>query len=219
MSVAAVIAQSWWASQNNSGDERAARPRAAHSPGGDVPRTTATPADVTRVAQIRSGESGAFDALVLETFPLLSRVAGRLAGSAGDGEEIAQDVLCSVWIKRESLPDTVPLTVYLLTAVRRRALNLVRDRQTIARHRDTVTATPARPEADAQLIAGERNARIRDALDGLSPRHRLAIEMRYGAVASFAEIGAALNVSARAAEQIVRRALGALRQRLGDIDL
>jgi RNA polymerase sigma-70 factor, ECF subfamily len=232
MSVAAVIAQSWWAGAEGGGDGGRDRGGGGHGDrnvpaGHNVQQAEtdaaglshATAADRACVARIRAGDSAEFDALVLRVFPLLSRVAARLAGSTADGEEIAQELLCRAWIQRETLPDAVPLTVYLLSAVRRRALNAIRDRQTAEQFQGELPGTMLSPATDADVIASERRAHILGALGALTPRHRLAVELRYGAVVSYAEVGAALGVSDRAAEQIVRRALAALRRALGEIDL
>lgn len=220
MSVVAIIAQSWFAGAGGSGGGSDATRhdvhRASNDPAG-VAQTTA--GDRETIARIRAGNSAEFDALVLRVFPLLSRVATRLVGSRADGEEIAQEILGRVWIHRETLPGKVPLTVYLLGAVRRRALNTIRDRRTADRFQAELPAMVALPTPDASLIANERHEQILSALNALTPRHRLAVELRYGAVASYAEISAALGVSSRAAEQIVRRALVSLRRELGEIDL
>lgn len=221
MSVVAVIAQSWFASAGggSGSDDVWAGGGAPREKSGRQNPVVASDDDRTSVSRIRAGDSAEFDALVRRVFPLLSRVAARLVGSGPDGEEVAQDVLCRVWIQRDALPDNVPLTVYLLSAVRKRALNVLRDRRTADRFRGELPAPAMFPATDADVIANERRAEVVQSLNALTPRHRLAVELRYGALASYHEIGAALGVSDRAAEQIVRRALLSLRRALGEIDL
>jgi RNA polymerase sigma-70 factor (ECF subfamily) len=210
-----LIAESWWASGpggHSGGNPPAARPRSG------AEDAAATPNDHAIAARIRAGDVATFDALVLETFPILTRVAARLTGSITDGEEIAQDVLFRLWMRRDTLRPATTLTVYLLAAVRNRALNWVRDHRTAARHLATgmIPVPSPPPSPDAGPVEDERRRRVTQALEALVPRHRLAVELRYGAQASFAEVGAALGVSDRAAEQILRRAVLALRRTLGE---
>lgn len=217
MTVAAIIQDLWWASarasDDRSGEGASGRRRAvathAEAPSDDEPI----------VARLRAGDAVAFDEVVRANFPLLSRVATRLTGSIADGEEVAQEVLFRIWMRRETLRVSSTLTVYLLSAVRNRALNVVRDREVAERHQlhfgetadHELTTSP-----ETNMLDLERRRRVARALAALAPRHRLAVELRYGARASFLEVGATLGISGAAAEQLVRRAVVALRRLLGE---
>jgi RNA polymerase sigma-70 factor (ECF subfamily) len=214
MTIAAIIHDMWWAGGREADDASGAftGPRRVRD---DDPSSAP---DDPQLARLRAGDDSAFDDIVRTTFPMLSRVAARFVGSIADGEEVAQEVLFRLWVQRESVRPKTSLTIYLLGAVRNRALNVVRDRQTAERHSTAVLEVmrPASAVPDALLLETERRQAVARALSALMPRHRLAVELRYGARLSFAEVGVVLGVSDRGAEQIVRRAVLALRRSLGE---
>jgi RNA polymerase sigma factor (sigma-70 family) len=59
-----------------------------------------------------------------------------------------------------------------------------------------------------------RTDEVLEAVRSLSPRHRAAIALRYGADLSYRQVGQALGISEAAALMAVRRALANLRRRL-----
>jgi RNA polymerase sigma-70 factor (ECF subfamily) len=177
--------------------------------------------DAGVVSRVRVGDARAFDAVVAEHFPVMVRYASTLVPSREDAEDVAQSVLARVWRLRESWNVTTTIRTYLLSAVRNEAANRRRTvdadakRQAVLLHEVHVRAAVwERGEGSADALADREQ--VAALLATLTPRRREAVVLRYGVGLSYAEIGQVMGLSRKAAEQVVLRALGTLRQQVAE---
>jgi len=181
----------------------------------------------TLIREIAAGRESALVRLIAVLGPGLARYAGRVLGSAADGDEVAQDVFVRIWREAGRFD---PARGSVQAWAYRIATNLCIDRQRRARVRrflglgagagagaeaaGEVADVAAGPER--RLAGRERLAAVRQALDALPARQRMALLLAAVADFSGAEIASIMGVSRGSAEQLLVRARSGLRARLGE---
>jgi RNA polymerase sigma-70 factor, ECF subfamily len=175
--------------------------------------------DARLVSRVRAGDAQAFDAVVVTHFPLMVRYASTLVPSRDDAEDVAQGVLARVWRLRESWRVTSTIRTYLLSAVRNEASNRRRTMHADA-ERQAALLHEVQVRSAVWGIGGEDALANREQVAGLlailAPKRREALVLRYGAGLTYAEVGHVMGLTPKAAEQVVLRALGTLRQRVAE---
>lgn len=191
----------------------AASPSVAGRPAGLMPREIADDGALMRRAA--AGDRAAFGLLVERHGERALRVALRVLGDAGEAEEVAQEAFLRAWQAAASFdPDRAQFTTWL----HRITLNLAIDRT--RRRAGAPQAGEAAlsglpdpgPGPEASAVAAEDRAALAAALAQLPARQRAAIALAYEEGLSGAEAAAALDVSERALEGLLRRARLMLRR-------
>lgn len=172
------------------------------------------PADC--VSRIRGGDLRAFEQLHRATHPLLVAYASRLVGEAR-AEEVVQDLFFDLWRTRVGWIVPGSVRAYLVTAVRNRALNLLR-RDGVEQawaddemHDAVRTLHPSPPRPDVAVTDAELVARLVSAIRRLPARCALAMQLRWYGGLTHAEIATALDISVKGVEHQLARGLKALR--------
>jgi RNA polymerase sigma-70 factor (ECF subfamily) len=177
--------------------------------------------DDRALERIRAGDAGVFDALVRGLGPALCTFAARYVGP-DDAQELVQDVLVNVWMRREEIVVRDTVKTYLYRAVRNRALNVTRDqaarRGALARiewaHAADRDSEPALAEPEAHLQSAQLAAAVRAAVDRLPPRWKLAFELVREHQLTYAEAAAVMGVTIKSVDMSLGRAVKALRESL-----
>jgi RNA polymerase sigma-70 factor, ECF subfamily len=206
-------------------------------PGGHIVRSSATDAGASGdgsidgesataergwVDGIRHGDPRALESLVRAYAPRLVRLAFGLVHDGAEAEDIVQDVFWRIWDGRATWEAPTSLRAYLYTAVRNRALNALERRRVREQHAFRVSQSSASdpdlvstPDPADAFMAAESNARMLGMLRGaflrLTERQQTALRLRYEEALTHREVAAALNVTHSAAEQLLGRAIHALR--------
>jgi len=144
-------------------------------------------------------------------YPRVVAVAARVLGSRDEAHDVAQEAFLS--FARSTVP-TGEAAGWLSVAAAHTALNHLRTgRRRAAReasaHRDARTA----PDAADTVVINEERRQVRAALDRLPRKQAVALVLRHSGL-SYAEVAAALELSAGSVGTTVRRAEIALRKEL-----
>ena len=144
-------------------------------------------------------------------YPRVVGVAARVLGSRDEAEDVAQEVFLQ--FARSSVPAGAA-TGWLSVAAAHNALNQLRSGRRGASREETVGngEAPAPDVADTIVTLDERR-RVRAALGRLPRRQAVALVLRHSGL-SYAEVAAALDLSAGSVGTTVRRAESALRKEL-----
>jgi len=159
--------------------------------------------DAELIAGAAAGEERAMAALYDRYGAVLYAVAYRIVGQRADAEDVVIDAFAQAWREARRFESGRGSVAGWLTMIgRSRALDLVRARA----RRERITASAANEGGDAPPAMGsprsdparavdhaERRARVREALDTLSPPQREAIELAYFEGLSQSEIAARLQ--------------------------
>ena len=176
-------------------------------------REAASDAELMRWAA--AGDRAAFGLLVERHGERALRIALRVLGDSAEAEEVAQDAFLRAWQAAANFdPDRARFTTWL----HRITLNLAIDR-TRRRGRAPEAGEAALselsdpgPGPEASAAAAQERAALEAALALLPARQRAAIALAYEEGLSGAEAAAALDVSERALEGLLRRARLMLRR-------
>jgi len=173
------------------------------------------------VTRARNGNRQAVEELLEGCQGLVLRVARHIMGHPADARDAAQEALLRVFRHLDRFDPRRPLEPWLY----RLTVNTCRDH--LRRHRrrptrslddpDISAAEPAtrEPSAEAGLVLTERRARLRAALQQLSPRQRAAIVLRDVEGLPARDVARAMGISMITLRVHIRAARLKLRQLCG----
>jgi len=146
-----------------------------------------------------------FDATFDQHYPGLVRYCMRLTGDRDVAEDIAQESMVRLFDHRVEGPEAGVRAWLFKTAT-----HLVRDRHRVGKNRlrllEEHPFLPSETEGpERSLERSEARARAREALDGLPPRDREILLMRYSGF-TYSEIAEAIDVAATSIGTLLARA-------------
>jgi RNA polymerase sigma-70 factor (ECF subfamily) len=166
----------------------------------------------------QDGDQAAYASLLREIMPLLRERVRRVWRTSQDVDDIVQDVLLSLHAVRHTYDPTRPFVPWLLSIARRRIADAARRSSRRWRHETIADVLPETlPEAGAKIEQEARDDRavIQQAVAGLTPGQREAIEMIKLQGLSLKEASALSGRSVSSLKLHVHRALKTLRRTIG----
>jgi RNA polymerase sigma-70 factor (ECF subfamily) len=165
--------------------------------------------------RVRAGDEAAYDSVFRTWYPAMVRVAAALVRDGDAAEEVAQDVMHELWLRRTTLHEDQSIRAYLLRSVRNRSLNHLRHLRVRRDSEADVEALYGSPEIpDQPIVARELASAAQAAFDELPPRCREVFELSRVQGLKYAEIATALGISQKTVEAQMGKALRILRERL-----
>jgi len=184
--------------------------------------------DAAAVERTLAGERDAFRVLVERHSQSVYRLAYRMTGNSHDAEEVVQEAFLRAYQKLRQFAGKSNFGTW----VYRIAANYTIDRMRQGKKVDAQRELPSTPTEDSlevdpvsqardpgpspERLAGnsELAAKMKEALDALSPAERTAIVMRHWDGCAIEEIAAVLNSNSNATKNTVFRAVQKLRHAL-----
>ena len=171
------------------------------------------------MAALRDGDENAYEALFREYYTQLCQFAYRYVRSPEAAEEVVQEVLGALWLRRGEIAVRVSIKSYLYGAVRYRALNLVARNKVEATWlaqalQNGAPALATERAADDQIVIDEQVSALKHAVSELPPKRRSVFVLRSTTQMSYAEIAEVLQTSVKNVEVQLRRATHSLRAAL-----
>jgi RNA polymerase sigma-70 factor (ECF subfamily) len=179
--------------------------------------------DLDLMLRVRDGDSASFEILLRRyRLPLVSYFC-RMLRDRGLAEDLAQEVFLRVYKSRERYQPEARFTTWLYRIATNLALNAIRDR------RDEVSDTPSddsddgppvelfvdpQPTVEHQLIQGDRERLIRQAVEALPENQRASVILHKYQEVDYRQIAKVLSVSESAVKSLLFRAYETLRVRL-----
>ena len=157
-----------------------------------------------------------FTRLYESRYARLLRFAYRYVRDRAAAEDVVHNAFLRLWDRRADWSDAGSIDGYLYLAVRGEAI----DRLRRARREQVLDVigeqgTPDKSSlVDDDLLREELAGAIQRAMDGLSPRARQVLRMRWLEERPNADVARMLGISVKTVEMHVTRALAALRGRL-----
>lgn len=156
---------------------------------------------------------------------LFRRFAGRVKGfmmrgglAAEHAEEIAQEVMVSIWRKADTFDaGRARAVTWIYTIARNRRIDLIRRQsRPEADPNDPSFAPDPEPDTAQQFAAAERDAQVRAALESLNPEQLQVIELAFFGGLSHAEIAEKLQTPLGTVKSRLRLSFARLRSALGE---
>ena len=151
-------------------------------------------------------------ALYAERYRSLLRLATLLVNDVATAEEVVQDSFIAVHANWRRLEDIDKAAGYLRQCVVNRSHSVLRHRVVV--DRNLQQPPPAVPSAEEEAITLLSRSAVITALQGLPPRQRQALVLRYYAGQSEAQIASTMGITRGAVKRYVSRAMSALRAML-----
>ena len=158
----------------------------------------------------------AYEELFMIHYKALTRTAYRLLNDANAAEDIVQDVFCTLWEKKEQLQITTSLKSYLFRMVINQSLNYLKRNQT-QQGRETLYGAYLDNEENTttnRIDFKETEKRIQQTINNLPPTCRLVFVLSRYEQFNYKQIASHLNVSVKAVENHMMKALKSLRNAL-----
>ena len=183
--------------------------------------------DVRIMYRVRDDEPGAFEELVEQYQHRLVAILFHLIGNEAEAEDLAQEVFLRIYRSRKKYRAKSKFSTWLFTIANNLALNALRDRQRRPvlplevrdsgplGPRPTEALAPTRDEPPTQNLQQQELADvIRQALDGLNERQRVAIVLNKFEDMNYADIAEVMDLSTKAVKSLLSRARCKLREAL-----
>ena len=172
------------------------------------------------IRRAKRGDGDAYEELVQRYQEVVFRTAYLILRDAAEAEDAAQEAFVKAFAHLHRFREGAPLRPWLLTIVaneaRNRRLATARRAGLALRAGGALPSGDAAPSPEAAALAQERRAMLLEAIQTLREEERLAIAYRYFLDLSEAELAAALGCARGTVKSRLSRALGHLRDRLGN---
>jgi RNA polymerase sigma-70 factor (sigma-E family) len=167
-----------------------------------------------REAEADSEAGHAVATLYAERYRSLVRLATLLVGDMATAEEVVQDSFVALHANWRRLQDVGKAAGYLRQCVVNRSHSVLRHQVVV--DRSVLQSPPDVPSAEAEAMKLLSRSAVITALQGLSPRQREALVLRYYAGLSEAQIASTMGITKGAVKSNVSRAMSALRAVLAE---
>ncbi len=183
--------------------------------------------DIRLMLRVRDDDDTAFVELVSRFQHRLVAVMHHLVGNADEAEDLAQEVFLRVYRNRKKYTPQAKFSTWLFTIANNLALNALRDRKRRpVLPLEVHESGPLGPRPN-EAIAASRDAPpmhnlqqqelakvIRQALDELNERQRVAIVLNKFEDMNYADIAEVMGLTPKAVKSLLSRARGKLREAL-----
>ncbi len=148
----------------------------------------------------------------------LCNYANSFLNNMDEAEEMVQGTFLNLWEKREVIEIHTSVKSYLYQAVHNQSLNRIKHEKVRRTHAGHVMTThsDSTGAGDENLIAGELELKINDAVQSLPDQCRRVFELSRFENLSYHEIAEQMNLSVKTIENHMGKALRTLRQQLKD---
>ena len=199
---------------------------AAGSPASSQTLASAALTDADMMLRVKGGDESAFQYLVEKYRRPMVNFMYRMAHNAGAAEDLAQEVFLRVYRSREGYEASAKFTTWLYRIATNLAVNHARDTRNERPERtvsldvpDSETGmTPDVPDstlsAEEMILRRERLAAIRQRVQALPERQRMAVVMHKYQHMDYKQIGEVLKLSESATKSLLFRAYETLRVQL-----
>ena len=182
--------------------------------------------DAQVMLRVKAGDQSAFDFLVQKYRRPLVSFMYRMARNTAAAEDLAQEVFLRVYRSRQTYEASAKFTTWLYRIATNLAVNHARDTR---KERPEVTVSLDEPDeetgttmdvadgtitAEESLVRRERMLAIRNKVEALPERQRLAVIMHKYQQMDYKQISDVLKLSESATKSLLFRAYESLREQL-----
>lgn len=162
---------------------------------------------------LKNGDHEAFEKIFLLYFDKIRHFINLILHSSEEAEELAQDVFCTIWEKREKIDPSKNFSTYMYVSARNAVYDYIRRRKVREDYtKITWDVNMELPEAEEKIIAGETQLLIDMVVGKMPYQRRKVFEMSRYEHLSNDRIAELLGISRNAVEKQLRLALSDIRK-------
>jgi RNA polymerase sigma-70 factor (ECF subfamily) len=169
--------------------------------------------DTVLVDAARNGSDEAFATLVDRYRAPVLRLAYRLTQDADEAKDIAQDAFLRAYRGLPAFRTDRPFARWLFVIARNASLDSIRRRKRTSSV-DAAQSEDLSPSPEESALRNDEAVRLREAVAGLQPRYRAALELYYVRGLRYREIAIELGVPLGTVKTYISRAKRKLREEL-----
>lgn len=182
--------------------------------------------DVRLMLRAKAGDNGAFESLVRNYQDRLVNVFYHLVGSQETAEDLAQEVFLRIYRARHGYEPTAKFSTWLFKIAnnlasnsrrsqgRRREVDINREDQQTVRPEEEIVADKSSLMPARLLDHREMTQVVRDAMESLNERQKLAVLLHKFEDMSYADIANTMELTEQAVKSLLARARENLRIQL-----
>ncbi|MCK0156474.1 RNA polymerase sigma-70 factor [Cellulophaga sp. F20128] len=166
------------------------------------------------ISELQKSNEAAFDYLFRKYYKGLCVNAKSYVHDMDKAQSLVQDCFVKLWSSRENICEISNLSAYLAFMVRNRCIDHIRKTRAQENVYEKLEKKEAVSNTDEHLLHSEFEEKLRCAISVLPKRSKLAFEYSRFENLTYKEIGDKMDISGKAVEALVSRALRLLRNDL-----
>ncbi|MET6998692.1 RNA polymerase sigma factor [Chitinophaga defluvii] len=177
--------------------------------------------DIELWQRCQQDDMRAYNALFDRYFPKLYSLSLRYVKDSSTAEELAMDVLCNLWYKRNELTIRTDISTYFFRSMKNHIINQLKKNIPVTSTLELVGEHQlvSDSQADNEVLISDLETIYREQLDQLSPQRRRVFQLSREEHLTYAEIAREMNISVSAVEKYMGAALSSLRNGMKDYSL
>ncbi len=170
------------------------------------------------IALLKEDDRSAINTIFLKYHVLLCRISVRIVSDPEEAKDVVQEVFIKLWRNRKELNIQYSLEAYLKRAVVNTSLNHIESKNkfTSLNVSDSKLNKIAENTTDQQQSFDELSTRVDHAIDNLPVRTKAVFTLIRFEEMSYKEVSESLDISLKAVEKEMMKALKLLREALKD---
>lgn len=166
------------------------------------------------ISELQKGNEAVFDYLFRKYYKNLCLKAKTYVSDLDKAQSLVQDCFVKLWTNRNSLGEIKNLSAYLSFMVRNRCIDYIRKKESLKKLHTKVNHDTEQANVENLLIFNEFEQKVMNKITLLPKRSRLAFEYSRFENLTYKEIAEKMEISSKAVEGLITRALKILRKDL-----
>ncbi|MDO5970625.1 RNA polymerase sigma-70 factor [Flavivirga aquimarina] len=166
------------------------------------------------IYELQKGSEGAFDYIFRKYYEGLCLKAKSYVFDMGMAQSLVQDCFVKLWVNRLEINKINNLSSYLSFMVRNRCIDHIRKMESLKKLHSNVIYEEAEANVESSILFNEFEQKLMHKITLLPKRSRLAFEYSRFDNLTYVEIGEKMDISIKAVEALITRALKILRKDL-----
>jgi len=173
--------------------------------------------DENLIPALKRDDRSAINTIFLKHHAMLCRISFRIINDPDEAKDIVQDVFIKLWQKRQELNIHYSLEAYLKKAVVNTSLNRIESkRKFVSLHSSESTVQASENVVEGQQSINELSTSVDHAIASLPVRTKAVFTLIRFEEMTYKEVAESLEISTKAVEKEMMKALKLLREALKD---
>ena len=166
------------------------------------------------ISELKNNKEEAFDCIFRRYYKGLCAYASNYVYDLDQAQSLVQDCFVKLWANRDRADSIESLPAYLSRMVRNRCIDHIRQVKSLEKLHEKLELEEFVINAENSLLSREFEELLVKAISALPKKSKMAFEYSRFENLTYKEIGVKMNISSKAVEALLSRALKLLRKDL-----